>query len=386
MKIKSLIYIVIAITGISLFTACQNDNNPAIEAKEKTLVFYPTVGNRSEDILTRSTNSFFNVGDRISVELTTNQGTLPQNPYTYTYNSSDIFTGNFRFKLDNTYVTSLKALWPSQDVRDQGIITDQRKFSDYQMADRLKAEANTLNILPTAEPVPLSFTHEQSRLTFHIAGQNANGIYIKELIVELEADLGSGKTKTAFWAYCKADGSAELILPAGVEINPGTTDRYMIGLATIGSQGTTAKDYRGGIYIPGNTNITLQESTDYLVTLTPQGYDLTANIYINGFNQSEGYVGIPIQMPKKIAENIYSIESSLQLVTLSQLLKGGYIKGENATTWQGYQYTIANGLQITDNAKLYYQPISTSLKSTLFTGGVTTIKDTHGTDFNLFEE
>lgn len=131
-----------------------------------------------------------------------------------------IFLVIFRFNLDNTSIGKLEALWPSKDVRDEGLITDQRELKDYQKADRLKAQASTINIMPTAEPIPLAFKHEQSRLTFRLAGQNANGLVIKDLILELTYN----SDKLSFWAYCKADGTAELILPENVQIGSALAD------------------------------------------------------------------------------------------------------------------------------------------------------------------
>lgn len=396
MNVKSFIYIVAAIAGMSLFTACQSDDTSIAEANEKELTLYPTVSNMGQQILTRAAaNNFFKSGDEVTVKVTTNRLSGNKSSHTYSYDATGTFSGinnPFRFKLDNTYITQLVASWPTDAIRTEGIITDQRKFEEYRKADWLSAEAKTTNILPTAEPVPLLFEHEQSRLTFRVAGQNAYGIDIKDLIVELDAVLeeGKGAEKAAFRAHCKADGTAELILPAGTKIAPDGTEgsRSLIGLVTLDSRDEAVKDYRGSIYIPGNTNITLKKNTDYLVTLTPQGYDLYAQITINGFSQGEGYVGIPIQMPKKMEgeEEHYSIDTPLQLVTLSLLLQG-YIKSEEAVAgeWNTYTYTLKEGLVMTENAKLYYKPIAASLKG-IFGKDVTSVKDTRGEDFNLFAD
>lgn len=396
MNIKLFIYIVAIIAGISLFGACQSDDTPASEANEKELTLFPTVSKMEQQTLTRAAaNTFFVPGDEVTVRITTNRPSDNTSSHIYSYDDTGTFTGvdPFLFKLDNTYITQLVAFWPTVAVRAEGIITDQREFEEYRKADWLSAEAKTTNILPTAESVPLLFEHEQSRLTFRIAGQNAYGIDIKDLIVELDAVLAEGEEaeKTAFRAHCKADGTAELILPAGTKIAPGGTEgsRSLIGLVTLDSRDEEIKDYRGSIYIPGNTNITLEKNTDYLVTLTPEGYDLYAQITIDGFPQNEGYVGIPIQMPKKIVgeEGRYSIDTPLRLVTLSLLLQGGYIKSEEADAgeWETYIYTLADGLVMTENAKLYYKPISNSLIG-LFGEDVTSIKDTKGEDFNLFAD
>lgn len=382
MRIQSIIYTIVLLGLTSSFIGCQSENDSNVDGKEHTLSLSPTVQDMTSQALTRSLNSFFYDGDQIDVNITTSRSATIQN-FTYTYGAAtNIFSGDFRFNLDNTHVSKLEALWPSKDVRDEGLITDQRELKDYQKADRLKAEASTINIMPTAEAIPLAFKHEQSRLTFRLAGQNANGLVIKDLILELIYN----SNKTAFWAYCKADGTAELILPENVQIGPDLADegRMMIGLVTVA--GATANStYRGAIYIPNKTNIQTVASTDYLVTLTPEGYNLTASITIRGFSQDEGYVGIPIQMPKyNSATDKYEITNTLQLVTLSLLLKGGYIKDQNAATWKSYQYSLDSAVAMTDNGKQYYKPIDVALKGILF-DGVTTIKDAQNNDFNLFE-
>lgn len=387
MRIQLFIYTVAAL-AISFLSGCQDENDAIATEGEYALSFSPTVEDMAQQTLTRSgASSFFNNGDVITVKIKNSRVTAEESfPYTYS-SANNEFTGGFRFKLDNTYVTELVALWPVEAERTE-IITDQRDIEDYQKADRLKAEGSTENIMPTAEPVPLAFKHEQSRLTFRLAGQNANGLTIKDLILELQADVDNDgmNEETAFWAYCKADGTAELILPEGVQIGPNISDdgRMMVGLVTIASNTSGVPDYQGVIYIPNKTNIKTVASTDYLVTLTPEGYDLTASISINSFSQSEGYVGIPIQMPTEVSVGNYSIDNTLQLVTLSLLLKGGYIKGQDAATWKSYRYTLDSGVTMTDNGELYYKKIDASLKGILF-NGTTTVKDAKGNDFELFE-
>ncbi len=158
----------------------------------------------------------------------------------------------------------------------------------------------------------------------------------------------------------------------------------MVGLVT-GAGATANSTYRGAIYIPNSTNIQTVANTDYLVTLTPEGYNLTASITIRGFSEDEGHVGIPIQMPKyNSATGKYEITSTLQLVTLSLLLKGGYIKDQDASVWRSYQYSLDSAVTMTDNGKKYYKPIDVALKG-IFFDGVTAIKDAQNNDFNLFE-
>ncbi len=134
-------------------------------------------------------------------------------------------------------------------------------------------------------------------------------------------------------------------------------------MVTVGNKDNNALNFRGGVYIPASTSITLQACTDYLVTLTPQGYGLSAHITIETFVPDEGYIGIPIQMPELISEGNYKINTVTQLVTLSRLLAGGYIKGQDAATWKSYQYVIDDNLAMSVNGKLYFLPIDASLKS-----------------------
>lgn len=364
MKINSILYTFATLAALSLLSACQSDKENPAETEETTLSFYPMIASMNQEGTTRAAGAFFNTGDQITIKSTTSRPGATETSNAYTYNATTgTFTGNIRFKLDNTYMKSLVAVWPSTAERALPLITDQRKLEDYRKADRLKAEANTNNILPTAEPIPLNFKHEQSRLTFRLAGQNANGLYIKALIVELMASVdGQAAKSTAFWAYCKEDGMAELILPPGVELK-GVSDPLMIGLVTVGNKDNNALNFRGGVYIPASTSITLQACTDYLVTLTPQGYGLSAVVTIETFVPDEGYIGIPIQMPEPISEGNYKINTVTQLVTLSRLLAGGYIKGQDAATWKSYQYVIDDNLAMSVNGKLYFLPIDASLKS-----------------------
>lgn len=310
MKKKQIIYYVLAVTlGNVLCTACQSNNSPIDnEDGQSTLSLSPIVskiGNQ-ESMTRATTNSFFKQGDNISVEVTTSRGTTDA-PYDYTMDDKGVFTGGFRFNLDNTYITKLTAKWPSEDERTKGVILDQRILEDHQKADYLKAHAENANIMPTGEPLPLTFEHEQSRFTFRMAGQNANGLNILSVILELQYDDPNDETNDnisgAFWAYCNNTEIARLILLPGIEIKGSSnTDhgfqivdgRYMIGMAEVGN--TTTK-YTGGIWLSKEVAVTLKSNTDYLVTLTPEGYNLIANIHIGGFGQDEGFIGVP-EKPK----------------------------------------------------------------------------------------
>lgn len=303
MRKNNLLYYLMVTTLSSVaITACQSEDT-LDEAGETSLSLAPSIeemGNQESVTRTTAAN-FFAKGDKISVDITTNRTTNANSVTTYTLDANGIFTGDFRFNLDNTYITQLDARWPNDEVRkNEGIKLDQRILEDFQKADRLKAHTKTVNIMPTAEPVPITFEHEQSRFTFRMAGQNANGLNIQEIILELQHDLNSDgqKESCAFWAYCNNTEEASLILVPGIELKGGSNGgdytivnkRYMIGMATVGNAQT---QYRGGIWLDENIALTLKPNTDYLVTLTPEGYDLYATISIHGFGQNEGYIGVP---------------------------------------------------------------------------------------------
>ena len=295
-----------ALSGVAL-TACQSDDNAPDFAGETELSFVPTVTEMgSQQNLTRvaDTKKFFKEGDKITVKIKTSRKDAKPDTCTYTLKDG-IFTGGFRFSLDNTYIDTITAFWPTQDVRKkEGIKLDQRKWEDYLKADRLKSHPSSANknIMPTAEPVPLTFEHEQSRFTFRMAGQNANGLNIEALILELQHDLDGNGTKDpcAFWAHCDSTETASLILVPGIELKGNGTDRYMIGMATVGNAQT---QYRGGIWLDAKVALTLKPNTDYLVTLTPEGYNLVASITLGGFGQNEGYIGVPSKPENKSQSN-----------------------------------------------------------------------------------
>ncbi len=365
MKIKSIIYALMALGVAVSATSCRNDgNDPVTPAEGQELVLLPSIGKMQEKVITlRSggSNSFFEDGDKITVKITTSREVKSSHEYTY---GGSTFTGGFKFTPDNTYIKELVALWPEESSTGRAqVITDQRKYVDYKQANRLKAVGSTKNIMPTAAPVPLVFVHEQSSITFRLAGQNANGLIIKSLLLELK-DNGTGK---GFWAYC-GDGSegkdevgkgalnAKMILPEGIHLGPvpaGTEGRMKIGLVTVGEAGSNDKDYRGIMYIPNSTDITLKANHDYVVTLTPEGYDLNAMVYIAGFPQSEGHVAVPYQLPARVGDNQYEISTLAQLVTISWLLSSEDLSPEwdKTTVWADGKYDIVNPIVVSDKVK-----------------------------------
>jgi hypothetical protein len=157
----------------------------------------------------------------------------------------------FLFSCRPDFYSELKAFWPSFENRG-AVITDQRDLDQFKLANRLTAHVTEANIMPTADPVPLVFQHEQSKITFRLAGQNASGLIIKSLLFELEnvdLDDGQGERQVGFWAYCEGTGTlnAEVIVPAGVVFGPGINDgkRMEIGLVKVGAEGTTIMTTKG---------------------------------------------------------------------------------------------------------------------------------------------
>lgn len=389
-KINRLYPTIIAFCAIALAGCQAEDDTASISGEETILSIAPSVADMKEESVTRAaTNNFFKTGDEITVTITTSRSDDASTDYTYKYNQDNAFTSTspFRFKLDNTYIKDLVAHWPKKEIREGGIVLDQRELEAYQQADRLEAKSENINIMPTAEPVPLIFEHEQSRFSFRMAGQNANGLNILSVILELQydndGDPNTGNVSGAFWAYCDNTETASLILVPGTEIKAdiyGGGDRYMIGRAEVGN---TTTQYTGGIWLDKSISVTLAAGTDYVVTLTPEGYNLIASIEIHGFGQSEGYVGIPIQMPtENTTTNKYEIGNANQLVTLSRLLQGK-IDGENTETWKGHTYTIKSSVVMTENAKLYYLPMEDSMKDKIENENGEKIETIN--EFNLFQ-
>lgn len=314
-KNNILFYLMAAALSSITCTACQEEEALSAE-REAALSFAPTVADIShqESVTRATTNNFFENGDEITIDIKTNRTPAVAQDKTYKY-TDGVFNGKdanniFKFSLDNTYIKTLTARWPSDGTREEGIVLDQRKDEDYQKSDRLIAHSENVNIMPTAEPVPLKFEHEQSRFSFRMAGQNANGLNILSIILELQYDdpndeKGTTLVPGAFWAHCDKTEKANLILVPGIKISGKSNEnpdgfeivngRYMIGMAEVGNETTK---YTGGIWLKENVTVTLEPNHDYLVTLTPEGYNLIASIDIYGFGQNEGFIGIP-SVPKQ---------------------------------------------------------------------------------------
>lgn len=364
MKIKSLIYSLLIFGGVVSLGSCQNDvNDPLPVGEGQQLTLLPSVADRNKvEVRAAGNIPFFENGNDITVQVKTSRTGSDFVSYPYTYNNGTFAEKaqgqGFFFPADQTFISELKAFWPSFENRG-AVITDQRDLDQFKLANRLTAHVTEANIMPTADPVPLVFQHEQSKITFRLAGQNASGLIIKSLLFELEnvdLDDGQGERQVGFWAYCEGTGTlnAEVIVPAGVVFGPGINDgkRMEIGLVKVGAEGTTDNDYEGIMYIPNSTHIKLQKNHDYLVTLTPEGYDLMATISIAGFPQPDGdHVGVPFQLPVLNEETErYEISTIAQLVTVSWLLTGD-LNGELQSDWSTRTFDIVNDIEVSDRIK-----------------------------------
>lgn len=346
MKYYKYISAVIVLSACML-AACQQDGLVP-ENGDKTLAFSAQVEGMSQGKLTKSKgNTFFQNNDKIDVKITSSNPGSAEKLYEYTYNADGIFKGSYRFPLDDSYIQTLTALWPKQTVRDNGFKTDQRELADYLQADWLTATAELAanGIMPTDVPVPLSFKHENARLEFELVGQNANGLNITSLILELLID---GKA-TACWAHLNEEnGHAEMILPKGIAL--GDKDKeYMIG--RVEAAGTT--QYTGTILFPKGI-VTLAGGTSYLLTLTPRGDNLIISINFGGWGQDEEGIGVPFQQPTKSADgNFYEIKTPAQLMALSYLIRNYAYNGRygdttfNPIEWKDQTYKVMNDLDMT---------------------------------------
>lgn len=363
MKVKSLIYALLIIGGALSLGSCSNDaSDPIPVAEGQPLIIFPSVAGM-EEVKVRSTNiPFFENGNDITVNIKTNRAGSVSTPYTYTYNNGTFAEKEsekgFYFTADQTFISELEAYWPSYENRG-AVITDQRDLEQFKLANRLTAHVEEANIMPTAEPVPLVFEHEQSKITFRLAGQNANGLIIKSLLFELKdvvLEEGGQPQSVGFWAYCEGTGTlnAEVIVPAGVQFGPNIDDggRMKIGLVMVGAEGSSTSNYEGVMYVPNSTDIVLKKNHDYLVTLTPEGYDLNAVITVVSFPQPDGdHVGVPFQLPVLNATTgHYDITTIAQLVTVSWLLAGD-LNGELQSVWSERTFDIVNAIEVSDKIK-----------------------------------
>ncbi|MCC8088995.1 MAG: fimbrillin family protein [Rikenellaceae bacterium] len=353
---KKSTYIITAVTAIaSLFAAsCQNEENKSASGGIGELSFSPTVEDPVYGTVRGLGNNFFEEGNDIDVTIYPHGSNGAGEKYSYVYGGDGVFRGDpdpFYFSLDDNYIDSIIAIWPTEEIRKQGIVTDQSEYLGYQLADWLTAKASVQGVMPTNVPVPLNFVRENTMLEFELAGQNDNTVDISTLIIELQIE---GKA-TAFQAYCGDDnGHAYLILEAGTEIE--STVDFLIGTLTVSN--STDNYY----IILSTVDVTLEAGKRYLVTLTPQGYDIDAYVYIGSWQETEHGIGIPFAPPSEDGDGSFSVETPQQLIAMSYLMRH-YTDGITYN-WPALTYNISPDIEITDETAELYIPIPTSL----FTG------------------
>ncbi|MCD8101372.1 MAG: fimbrillin family protein [Alistipes sp.] len=350
---KKLIYICAA--AVVAFS-CNNQNadtsdggQPGEGAAGSALSIAASVRDRSDGAVSRTVgDEFFAAGYLIDVSLSTSYNATTQK-FVYEYNKNNIFTSSspFYFATDDTYITELTAIWPQQSVRDQGLVTDQRELENFRLADWLTAEATSLKIMPTDAAVPLNFERDNVLVEFEIAGQNAEGIDIKELIIEIDVN----NTPTAFWAYCgDENGHAQILLDGTTSLR--SDESYLIGRMKV------TDNYEYTIIFPA-VDIDLEPGHRYLVTLTAQGYDIDAFVYIGGWVQPEEYgIGIPFAPPEPTEYDDFIITQPYQLVSMSYLIR--HYPNPDTFTWTARTYMISDSLILPDDIAEQYRPIPRS--------------------------
>lgn len=348
---KKYIYIITA-AFVALLSSCQADEETISTGKEVELTFSPEV--KDMTVVTRALgDEFFPVGGEINVNITSSNPRVGSKSYVYTYGSDRIFKGNpgFRFTLDDHYITELTAVWPTEDVRQRGVNTDQRTEADYKAADWMTTTLDdTLEgIMPTDAPVPLNFKRENVMLEFELVGQNTKGLDIQSLLIELQNPNGQA---TAFWAYCgNPNGHAELILDPGTSLF--SSADYLIGRITVSNNDNYTIIFQ-------QTDVEFEAGKRYLVTLTPQGYYMNAYVVIGGWNTGEEGIGIPFQQPTPIEGGAFSIGNPQQLITMSYLVRN-YENG--SFSWSSSTYNLSGDLGMTTEYADQYIPIPKNMFS-----------------------
>ncbi len=330
---------------LGAFLSSCSDKGDSGTAGAGELTFSPTV-EQSEEVAVKGVgNTFFEPGYAIDVSIYTRATGTTAQPFEYTYGADGIFRGNpgYRFSLDDTYIDSLIAIWPTEAIRSGGFLTDQSTLENYKQADWMIATATVNGVMPTDTPVPLNFIRQNTMLEFELVGQNKEGLDIETLLIELQID---GKP-VAFDAYCGMEnGHACLILEAGTRLESESSE--LIGTLTV----TNGDNY---YIILSDIKLTLEAGKRYLVTLVSQGYDMDTFVYITGWNQTESGIGIPFTPPQPIDGGSFSIETGAQLVTMSFLIRH-YIPDDNFD-WPSRTYVLSDTLSLTEEDAERYIPI-----------------------------
>lgn len=342
-------YKILMVASVFAFAGCQTEDEPSRNSYGSELMFIPQFEERLGNNTRALGDDFFVEGNSITVELVSSSNPGTQS-LTYTYGADRIFRGNpgFHFHLDDTYVTSLSARWPSNAVRQNGLVTDQRELAAYKSADWLSGgvSSSVEGIMPTDAPVPLVFQRENVLLDFELVGQNTTGLDIESLLIELGS--GGSEGSQAFWAYCgNPNGHAELILPPGAQIL--SPDNYLIGRIRVTGQ---SNDYT--IIFP-KTDLVLEAGHRYLITLTPQGYFMNAYVYLTGFIDSDEGIAIPFQQPTPDVNGNFVINNPLQLIGMSYLIRN-YDDGRSFV-WSEKTYIISDDFALTEEYASQYIPV-----------------------------
>ncbi len=349
--------ILMVMLTVCLFSCSENENNQA-GPDTGMLAFSPTVEDLEDDtpVPTGFANTFFLTGDEINVVIENSNSVTTE--IKYYYGADGVFRGEpgYRFSLDNSYITNLTASWPSDAPAEGSFVADQRKLEDHRRADWLVATAETYGIMPTDVPVPLFFQHRNSLLEFELAGQNTDGLVISELLLELEVD----NEPVACWAYCgNENGRASIYVREGTRIM--SQEGYLIGTIP-GESGD-----RYTIILP-QMDITLEAGKNYLVTLTPRGYDMDMYVFIGTFASADGEretgIGVPFHKPSEGENGDYIIRTPVQLITMSYVIRH-YTDG-STPDYPAKTYVLTDDFVMTEEYAGLYIPIPSSL----FTGEV----------------
>lgn len=303
----------LAIWILSAFAlvSCNKDD---AEPQGKELTLLPT---EAQTNTTRaSSSSFFTAGDQITLAINDRGSTTN---YIYQY-SNGVFSGistpnTYRFFLDDQVITSITTSWPT--IRPTAWITDQRKDIDFKTCDYMTATLT--NVMPTKESVPIEFVHENSKVVFVLFGQNAAGLKIESLVVDID--------NVGYWAHIDPiSGNAELILKPG---NVALDANEIAGRIKVA--GIT-----GSVVFQSSLNYTLLANTSYVVSLTPRGDNVYASVSIGGWYQNENGVAVPL-----MKENgYYMIHTEAQLFAVAQLINN-YKPDAAGVDWTTSNYKLA---------------------------------------------
>lgn len=313
---KAYNFFAITLLSVLAFVGCNRDESGPLSEKNE-LALLPTT--KDLDVTRSSSTSFFANGDQVKLAVTDNGG---NSNYVYSYNNG-VFSGinssnTYYFFMDDQVVHSISVSWPTN--RPSTAITDQRLDANFKMSDYMTATLQ--NVLATKEYVPVEFVHENAKVVFVVTGQNANGLAIQSLVVDVN--------NTGYWAHIDpVTGHGEIIIPPGnVTINA----NEIAGRIAIG--GVT-----GSVVFQVSRTYTLVANTSYVVTLSPRGDNVFASVSIGGWYQNENGIGVPL-----IQQNgYYLINSEAQLYAIAQLISN-YKPDTGNVDWTSANYMLTGDI------------------------------------------